>query len=597
MLMNTKEIRRMRLVLTTRCCCRCTYCLVEKSNKTMSFQTAQRAIDFLLVSPGVFKELQIYGGEPLMEWDLLARVIIYATCKAQKLQKSVLISLATNALLLTEDQLVFFRRYGVRIYVSYSGNKIMHERYRVFPDATGTFANIQKQNKLLFSKYDPQHIVVLMCVHPATVSDMLRDFKTLLYQGARIVHVEPLVGVRWTPRDKRNFAMQMRRIFREVVVRLRRKEFIFIESLSACFIRRSVAVCLLHHTIEVYPNGNLSLRPYFSSHIREEGLIGNLKNGFSAQYSHCLYRMESARCQRCLSEYMRAAKPLSGGEIVRLRDRLSFEMFSKLCSAARDDGMIRAYAQKVMDGTRHRERTCVVHLDQCNQRCLFCFKGERLQQKVRISYKEVEQYLICAQQKGYTIVDFYGGEPTCFPFLKKTMALAHDLGMGITLATNGMAFSNKKYTALFSEIPIKGIRTTLHSNKPELHDHVTQVKGSFLRTTKGIRNLVACNQLVFVTIVVTSLNYTDLCAMVCLVHSYGAAGIKFSRLIDEGLACSNRRLYVDIKKVLPFLNQALAEAMKASFLQIEVENFPKEVISPDISHRLLFRTTTKDTMR
>ena len=84
-----RKIAKITLQLTQQCNFRCKYCLYSEttnvhqrnhSEKRMSFDLARRAVDFLwdhsIDSPRV--NIGFYGGEPLIEFDLLKRIVEYA---------------------------------------------------------------------------------------------------------------------------------------------------------------------------------------------------------------------------------------------------------------------------------------------------------------------------------------------------------------------------------------------------------------------------------------------------------------------------------------------------------------------------------------
>jgi len=174
-------------------------------------------------------------------------------------------------------------------------------------------------------------------------------------------------------------------------------------------------------------------------------------------------------------------------------------------------------------------------------------KAEDIEKRYKLTYNEVAKKIIDAKNKGYKNIDFYGGEPTCFSFLKKAIKLANNLGMRVTLATNAVKFSSKEYTDyLFSGINIEGIRTSLHSYKPEIHDTITQIKGSFNKTIKGIKNILRYNKKLTINVVINALNYKDIVYMPDYIYELGVRGIKFSGLILSGRALINKWLAVDL---------------------------------------------------
>lgn len=220
----------------------------------------------------------------------------------------------------------------------------------------------------------------------------------------------------------------------------------------------------------------------------------------------------------------------------------------------------------------------ILDFDKCNQKCLFCMRAKDIENRHRLSYQAVAQEIINARNKGYKNVDFFGGEPTCFPFLKKAIQLANNLGLTVTLATNALKFSSRRYADIFFQgIDIEGMRTSLHSYKPEVHEAITQVAGSFDKTIKGIAHILKHNKRLSVNIVITAWNHKDIVNMPAYVHKLGVKAIKFSGLILRGRALKNRKLDIGTASFLPALLEALEAARKLGFYYIEVEKLPREI--------------------
>ena len=207
----------------------------------------------------------------------------------------------------------------------------------------------------------------------------------------------------------------------------------------------------------------------------------------------------------------------------------------------------------------------VINLDsQCNQRCLFCMKQEPIESNRNISYQDVCGEIKKAKNRGYGYIDFYGGEPLTYPFIVNSIKLANTLDLGCYLATNGIRFSSRSYAEVFfSKIKIKEIRISLHSHRAEIHDKITQVKGSFKKTISGIRNIMSLGKTkIRLTVVVNSLNYKDSGKIVDFVDSLGQKDIIFSGLVIEGRIKEHMSLAVDPDLVHPHLLGAVKKCTK-----------------------------------
>lgn len=133
-----RNLKSMTLQVTKNCNLRCKYCVYSgsysnrvHSNERMSMEVALDAIDFFLEhsidSESI--DLGFYGGEPMLEFPLVKNCIEYM--EENKGNKDVKYSLTTNATLLTDDMIDFFKRYGVEVTISLDGPKEIHNSNRI----------------------------------------------------------------------------------------------------------------------------------------------------------------------------------------------------------------------------------------------------------------------------------------------------------------------------------------------------------------------------------------------------------------------------------------------------------------------------------
>jgi len=88
------------LILTLRCNLNCSFCPIEKKNLSLDLKTAQGAIDFFISSGGNSKKIKLFGGEPLLKFNLIKDIVSYSDSKAKKSGKETKFIITTNGLLL-----------------------------------------------------------------------------------------------------------------------------------------------------------------------------------------------------------------------------------------------------------------------------------------------------------------------------------------------------------------------------------------------------------------------------------------------------------------------------------------------------------------
>lgn len=152
------------LQVTQNCNLRCKYCVYSGSyvnrihtNKRMDFATAQKAIDFYYEhSKNIdIASISLYGGEPLLEYELIRNIVEY--CEKKFRGKQLNINMTTNATLLTTQIMDFLQLHKINLTISLDGPEEIHNKSRVFSDnKTGTFAKIL-ENLKKFQQLYPEY--------------------------------------------------------------------------------------------------------------------------------------------------------------------------------------------------------------------------------------------------------------------------------------------------------------------------------------------------------------------------------------------------------------------------------------------------------
>ncbi|MCK5178347.1 MAG: radical SAM protein, partial [Candidatus Omnitrophica bacterium] len=114
-------------VVTTRCNLACHYCQAASDKPLdMDIEVATRIIKYLfdVRSPNVTLELQ--GGEPLLNWDVI-KFLVEHIRKFNTSDKNINICMVTNGILLSEKKIDFLLDHGVSICISLDGPKHLHD--------------------------------------------------------------------------------------------------------------------------------------------------------------------------------------------------------------------------------------------------------------------------------------------------------------------------------------------------------------------------------------------------------------------------------------------------------------------------------------
>ncbi len=216
----------------------------------------------------------------------------------------------------------------------------------------------------------------------------------------------------------------------------------------------------------------------------------------------------------------------------------------------------------------------------CNNKCKHCViddsKDKLIQQKkcIDLTTDECIKQIDDSLAEGISGIVLTGGEVTIrkdFPQLV-TKCLEHDLA--ITVQTNGRKLSDESIIDVIKDINKIRFVVALHGDTADVHDEITQVKGSFEETCNGIKAMCELGKLVILKIVISKINAQDLPGIVKLASELGVKYICFAFPHGQGAARKNfdevMPTYTYLK---PYINELIAVA-KEKEINIEFEAIP-----------------------
>ena len=141
------------LCLTHDCTLRCKYCYAgRKYRHAMTRETAQKAIDICLAEAkrvGRGLDLSFFGGEPLLEWELLQWCFEYLESHKEGLIVQPRYGITTNGTLLTPERLEWMAERDFLIGISIDGSPTMHNTNRCYADGQGSHEAVARAVALL----------------------------------------------------------------------------------------------------------------------------------------------------------------------------------------------------------------------------------------------------------------------------------------------------------------------------------------------------------------------------------------------------------------------------------------------------------------
>ncbi|MCD7727944.1 MAG: thioether cross-link-forming SCIFF peptide maturase [Ruminococcus sp.] len=198
-------VKAMCLHISHDCNLRCKYCFAStgdfgEGRKLMSFETGKAAIDFLLNNSGdrVNLELDFFGGEPLMNFDVVKRIVRYARSKEKEYNKNFRFTITTNGMLLTDDKIDFINEEMSNVVLSIDGRKEINDRLRVRVDGQGSYDKILDGYKKLVEKRGDKDYYVRGTYTKYNL-DFSNDVMHLYDLGFDQVSVEPVMADKELP--------------------------------------------------------------------------------------------------------------------------------------------------------------------------------------------------------------------------------------------------------------------------------------------------------------------------------------------------------------------------------------------------------------
>lgn len=181
------------------CNLNCSYCFASQGKyngerAVMSLEVGKRALDFLIENSGTRRNLEVdfFGGEPLMNFDVVKELVKYARGREKETGKNFRFTLTTNGMLIDDDVFDFANRECSNVVLSLDGRREVHDRYRVDYAGNGSWERIvPKFQKLVEARGGKNYYMRGTFTHANP--DFLNDIKEMLSLGFRELSMEPVV--------------------------------------------------------------------------------------------------------------------------------------------------------------------------------------------------------------------------------------------------------------------------------------------------------------------------------------------------------------------------------------------------------------------
>ena len=193
-------IKALCLHIAHDCNLACKYCFAEEGEyhgrrALMSFEVGKKALDFLVANSGnrVNLEVDFFGGEPLMNWQVVKDLVAYGRSLEEPHHKKFRFTLTTNGVLLDDDILEFANKEMGNLVLSIDGRKEVHDKMRPFRGGQGSYDTVvPKFIKAARSREQTNYYVRGTFTHENL--DFAEDVLHLADLGFEQISVEPVVA-------------------------------------------------------------------------------------------------------------------------------------------------------------------------------------------------------------------------------------------------------------------------------------------------------------------------------------------------------------------------------------------------------------------
>ncbi len=193
-------IKALCLHVAHSCNLNCEYCFASQGKyqgerALMNFETGKRALDFLIENSGSRRNLEVdfFGGEPLMNWQVVKDLVKYARSIEKDHNKNFRFTLTTNGMLIDDDVIDFSNKEMSNVVLSLDGRREVHDKYRVDYEGRGSWDRIvPKFQDLVKKRGDKNYYMRGTFTHENP--DFLKDIECMLDLGFTELSMEPVVA-------------------------------------------------------------------------------------------------------------------------------------------------------------------------------------------------------------------------------------------------------------------------------------------------------------------------------------------------------------------------------------------------------------------
>ncbi len=178
----------------------CKYCFAEEGEyhgrrALMSFEVGKKALDFLIENSGNRRNLEVdfFGGEPLMNWEVVKQLVEYGRSKEKEHNKNFRFTLTTNGVLLNDEIMEFLNKEMSNVVLSLDGRKEVNDMMRPFRNGKGSYDMIVPKFQK-FAQKRGQKDYYIRGTFTRNNLDFSKDVMEFADLGFKQMSIEPVVA-------------------------------------------------------------------------------------------------------------------------------------------------------------------------------------------------------------------------------------------------------------------------------------------------------------------------------------------------------------------------------------------------------------------
>jgi len=259
-------VEKAYMLITTRCNDRCRYCIIRKTDEHMDERTVREGLELVFSTAGHVKQVAIYGGEPLVRFDLVRKVIEHTKRLVADTGKAGRLFIYTNGFELDDSRIEYFKRENVSLILSLDVCQELKPAEHRSSHHVETFPVKVRNLARALAVLEPEGVCGAAVLLPEDVGMLLPEV-CYLHEALdlRVIKILPGLGrYHWSESEITALDAELARLETYLLQRVRSGKPLYIdminESLARCAEPAQDAVVPIS-VMEIYPNRRFGLSP------------------------------------------------------------------------------------------------------------------------------------------------------------------------------------------------------------------------------------------------------------------------------------------------------------------------------------------------